>query len=443
MSRFGIVWLGLSALVVACTGSGSTTNEPSIPDSSSTSFEGTTTTDTPIVEGPSQSAGDAARDGIVPALAELSVADRVSVVVSDSTPEGVWAISEIPGTTDALDCVIGDREGVYGTDFICVSEYREVLLLTKNLSRIIRAYPLPGQPARLLLVTDEAVYCSRQGDGGLPDSMLCRIDRQDLNITGRIFPYNDDSDYGSPEGNAILYGDWTVAPVSPVVVMETLDIFAGWVVTSGHHGIAYHDPVTLERVNLALVEPTHRVVNVASDDTLNVRRAPGASERIYARLAPTYSGIRATGNVTIVDDGGEWWEVELLDPVRLFDLQEPLHGGPIAGWVNSAAPVATASNPTTSCRGARGETTGPRTSPRSAGTTTMSSSTAWATASTRKPRRNVAGFSSRPTARLDRAAPSTAQPTHQHHKPKSVELSTRVPTPGIPGRPQRRLASPG
>ncbi len=328
----------LSILSMACTGSGgtSTTAEPTVPNSSTTSDEATATTvDTPSVEGPSQSAEDAARDGIVPALADLSVADRVSVVVSESTPEGVWAISEVPGTTEAPDCVIGNRDGVYGTDFICVAEYREVLLLTEDLSRIMRAYPLPGQPARLLLVTDEAVYCSRQGDGGLPDSMLCRINRHTLNLTGRIFPYNEESDYGSPEGNAIPHGDWTIAPVSPVVVMETLD-FAGWVVTSGHDGIAYHDPMTLERVNLALLEPTHKVVNVVSDDTLNVRRAPGASEQVYARLAPTYSGIRATGNTTVVDDGGEWWEVELLDPVRLFNLQEPLHGGPIIGWVNSA-----------------------------------------------------------------------------------------------------------
>jgi hypothetical protein len=84
------------------------------------------------------------------------------------------------------------------------------------------------------------------------------------------------------------------------------------------------------------MEPTHKVTNVASDDTLSVRRAPGAGEQLYARLAPTYSGVRATGKTTIVADGGEWWEVELLDPVRLFDLGEPLHGAPIVGWVNSA-----------------------------------------------------------------------------------------------------------
>ena len=287
----------------------------------------------PEPDGPSQSPADAARDGVVPALAELSVAERVSIVASESTPEGVWAISEIP--TDTPDHLIGDGAGIHGTDFISALEYHEVLLLTNDRSRIVRAYPLPNQPAQLMLITDDAVYCARQGDGGLPDSMLCRIDRQSLDITGRIFPYTDESSYGPPEGAVLPHGAWTVEPLSPVVVVETLG-FDGWVVTTGHDGVAHHDAVTLERVNLDVFEPTHRVVNVAADDTLNLRRAPGADEALDARLAPTYSGVRPTGNTTIVDDGGEWWEVELLDPVRLFDLQEPLHGARVIGWVNSA-----------------------------------------------------------------------------------------------------------
>ncbi|MCP3977180.1 MAG: hypothetical protein GY720_22045 [bacterium] len=84
------------------------------------------------------------------------------------------------------------------------------------------------------------------------------------------------------------------------------------------------------------LNPTHRVVNVAADDTLNVRRGPGADEQLYAKLAPTYSGVRTTGEIGFAADGGEWWEVELIDPVRLFEIGEPLHGAPIRGWVNSA-----------------------------------------------------------------------------------------------------------
>jgi hypothetical protein len=167
----------------------------------------------------------------------------------------VWAISEVPRTTDAPDCVIGDSSGLYGTDFVCLAEYHEVLLLTDDLSQIVHAYPLPGQPARLLLVTDEAVYCARQGDGGLLDSMLCRIDRQSLDITGRIFMGREESIYGPPEGQAIPYGDWTIVPFSPVVVMESLE-YDGRIVTTGYDGIAYHDPVTLERLDVDLVDPT-------------------------------------------------------------------------------------------------------------------------------------------------------------------------------------------
>lgn len=257
MRHLWIAWLGLCVGLAACTGSAatSTTTEPNIRDPSTTLVGTTTTVDVSTLGAPSQSSGDAARDGIVPALAELSLVDRVSIVISQSTPQGVWAISEIPDTTEAPGCVIGDRNGLYGTDFICVAEYRELLLLNDDPSRIIRAYPLPSQPARLLLVTDEAVYCARQGDGGLPDSMLCGIDRQSLDMTGRIFPYSEESVYGPPEGNAIPYGEWTIAPVSPVVVMETLD-YDGRIVTTGYDGIAYHDPVTLERLHLDLVDPT-------------------------------------------------------------------------------------------------------------------------------------------------------------------------------------------
>lgn len=82
--------------------------------------------------------------------------------------------------------------------------------------------------------------------------------------------------------------------------------------------------------------PTHRVVGVADDDVLNVRREPGADADLLAELPPNYRGIRAIDNVEIVEDGGEWRQVELVDPVRLVGLEEPLHGAPIIGWVNSA-----------------------------------------------------------------------------------------------------------
>ena len=82
--------------------------------------------------------------------------------------------------------------------------------------------------------------------------------------------------------------------------------------------------------------PTHRVIGVADDDVLNVRKEPGANADLLAELAPNYRGIRVIDNVEIVEDGGEWRQVELVDPVRLVGLEEPLHGAPIIGWVNAA-----------------------------------------------------------------------------------------------------------
>ncbi len=82
--------------------------------------------------------------------------------------------------------------------------------------------------------------------------------------------------------------------------------------------------------------PTHRVSGVAADDVLNMRRDPGTSGELYAALPPNYAGIRLVGNVAIVADGAEWWEIELLDPIRLIGQEEPLDGAPITGWVNSA-----------------------------------------------------------------------------------------------------------
>lgn len=84
------------------------------------------------------------------------------------------------------------------------------------------------------------------------------------------------------------------------------------------------------------VLPTHRVTGVAGDDVLNVRKEPGADGELLAELAPDYRGIRLFDNVAIVEDGGEWQQVMLLDPVRLIGLEEPLHGAPITGWVNAA-----------------------------------------------------------------------------------------------------------
>ena len=75
-----------------------------------------------------------------------------------------------------------------------VREYGEVLLLSANRSKVLRANPLPGVPPQALLLEQDALYCSRAGDGGLPDSMVCRIDRSTLRSTVRIYPVEETQD---------------------------------------------------------------------------------------------------------------------------------------------------------------------------------------------------------------------------------------------------------
>ncbi len=79
-----------------------------------------------------------------------------------------------------------------------------------------------------------------------------------------------------------------------------------------------------------------RVTGVAADDVLNVRTEPDPSSPIIARLAPSYAAIGDTGETALASDGGKWRMVTLLDPVRLQNLGEPLHGGAPIGWVNEA-----------------------------------------------------------------------------------------------------------
>lgn len=115
----------------------------------------------------------------------------------------------------------------------------------------------------------------------------------------------------------------TVAPTTVATTMPTVSTTVA---------VAPPDPVFVPAGPIA----THRVVGVRHDDVLNVRHTPGADGVLFAELAPTYAGVRATGRSEQVDDGGRWLEVELLQPTELFGLGEPLHGGPAIGWANAA-----------------------------------------------------------------------------------------------------------
>ncbi len=65
--------------------------------------------------------------------------------------------------------------------------------------------------------------------------------------------------------------------------------------------------------------PVFAVVNVAVDDTLNVRSGPGVDHPVIGRLAPSTSGVSLTGEETFV--GTARW-VEIVTPAR-------------TGWVNA------------------------------------------------------------------------------------------------------------
>lgn len=71
-----------------------------------------------------------------------------------------------------------------------------------------------------------------------------------------------------------------------------------------------------------------------ADPFLNVRGGPGTDHEVMAKLPPTYTGVRWTGEAETLDDGDLWYLVELVDPVRITP-QEPLHGGRPSGWVNA------------------------------------------------------------------------------------------------------------
>jgi hypothetical protein len=179
----------------------------------------TSTTTTVATENPSQSPEDALRDGVVAALAALPMSVRVGIVAEAAAAEGVWAISRMPAAADAHGdgCRIGAPDGKYPSDFICSTEYGEVLLLDETKSRILRAYPLPGVPAEHLVVTTAAVYCGRDGVLPLPDPMLCRIDRTTLAETVRVY---------QPGLDSVVVQPCFFPPPSWSVIKEPLEVTA-------------------------------------------------------------------------------------------------------------------------------------------------------------------------------------------------------------------------
>jgi hypothetical protein len=189
---------------------------------------------------PSQSTHDARRDGIVPAVAALPLAQRVNLVQEATSDEGVWVLSRLPSSSWGDDGAVGDTTGDVHRDWVPAYEYAELLLLDAGRERVLRAYPLPAMPAQSLLVQPDAVYCARQGDGALPDSMLCRVDRRTFALTVRVFPHRTAGLAPTQQPG------WTWDEPGAGVVFEELTPCGGAVCVRGPDGQREVDPATLE-----------------------------------------------------------------------------------------------------------------------------------------------------------------------------------------------------
>ena len=135
---------------------------------------------------PSQSPGDAARDGVLPDIAALPYAERVGELLRVESDEGVWVLSRMPitGTVRQFGrCDIQGRDCIYGIDMATENDYSELLLLDE-VGGIVKAYPMAGMPPSWLYLDDDFLYGGMIGDGGLPDSTVFRVHRESRSLTG-------------------------------------------------------------------------------------------------------------------------------------------------------------------------------------------------------------------------------------------------------------------
>ncbi len=197
-------------------GRGATTSAPSATPTPTASPTSSPTASQP----PSQSAGDARAHGIEAAIAALPIGVRVVqlnpaewpvATTQASTPEGLWLLS-FPYAFEGVDLAAHPQ----------LTEYGELLLMSPDRSQILSAYPFRDVPPQWLLVTPQAVYCGRQGDGGLPYSMVCRVDRSTglLNVTVFSVPADVRSNAGEPPVLAGRPGSWRLDSHSPTADLQ-------------------------------------------------------------------------------------------------------------------------------------------------------------------------------------------------------------------------------
>ncbi|MBC8363902.1 MAG: hypothetical protein H8E59_02745 [Actinobacteria bacterium] len=143
---------------------------------------------------PSQTAEEAARDGVVPELAVYPYGVRVRSLLEVETDEGTWVLADLHAG-GGLPQVVGDDGGTWPRDYVSRYDYGE-LLLTDGAGRILKAWPMPDLGPSWILLTDDRVYVGReQGACGLASAIL-RIDRATLETyrvafsrSGDLHPY--------------------------------------------------------------------------------------------------------------------------------------------------------------------------------------------------------------------------------------------------------------
>lgn len=148
---------------------------------------------------PSQSQQAAIAQGVAPALAELPFARRVGDISGLEEYEFVeigratWIINELRPLDEAGSC-LGPEGGEWITERVCTSSYTEMLKIVRGEDHnpiIERAYPNYSSKARWLYAVDDSIYCFRDGDGGLPNPMLCRVDLETGEYSERWWPVRE------------------------------------------------------------------------------------------------------------------------------------------------------------------------------------------------------------------------------------------------------------
>jgi hypothetical protein len=205
---------------------------------------------------PSQSAAEARMWDIYPEVAALSLAERTTRAKGDPEPvvtaEGVWQLAH-----PDISAILSEDDGCaprYGRPRyrLCSSGYSEIQLLAPDRSRLLRVYAFPEIPVQWFQVTRDAVYCGRTGDGAVPESMLCRIERGGpLTMKGRFYGC-DGPDCGPLDSSEVSTwpGTWT---------QGTEPIDGGF------------DGVELRGHDLAVVDATGRVTVKLDPRTLRER----------------------------------------------------------------------------------------------------------------------------------------------------------------------------